>query len=343
MFCVKCGIDCDLQIDGLCMECFLNGRDLMHLPHHIDLQRCTNCEEFNINDRWITMSEADAVQEIVYSHIGVIPEASVASVATRATPQDGRTYEIEVEADLDVRGFAVEAGGRTLVRIKNNVCKRCSRQLGNYYEATMQIRSGGRNLPDDMRDEVVRRVRDSVELQSKSNRQLFITRVQQVQGGVDIMLSSISLARSLAKDLVDSYGAESKESASLVGMTSDGVDMYRMTYLVRLPAYHVGDVLEHRGAPCKLVALNKTGGRLVSLVDFREATVRRGEVQDMRILVKERDLKEALILSRSANEVQVMHPTNYSAVDLRIPQDADAIEGGEARIAQIDDDIYYYP
>ena len=27
-FCVKCGIDCDSTIDGLCLECFLDGRVL---------------------------------------------------------------------------------------------------------------------------------------------------------------------------------------------------------------------------------------------------------------------------------------------------------------------------
>lgn len=343
MFCVNCGADCEKQINGLCMECFLNGRDLMQLAHHVDLQRCTNCEEFYLNDRWIRISEDEAVQDAALTGMVVISEAVLASVGTKATPQDGRTYEVEVEAELDVGDIMAEASGKTLVRVKNNVCKRCSRQLGNYYEATMQIRSGEKDLPEELRDEIVRRVRDSVELQSKNNRQLFITKVQEVQGGVDIMLSSISLARSLTKDLVDAYGAESKESASLVGMTSDGVDMYRMTYLVRFPAYHVGDVLEYKGRPYKLTALNKTGGKLISLMDFRETSVRKNEVQELRILVKEKDLKEALVLSHSGNEIQVMHPTSYSTLDLRIPGDADVVEGGEVRIAQIEDEVYYFP
>ena len=50
-FCVKCGKDCDDTINGLCMECFLGDRPLMKLPHHVDLHRCTNCEEYEIRDR----------------------------------------------------------------------------------------------------------------------------------------------------------------------------------------------------------------------------------------------------------------------------------------------------
>jgi nonsense-mediated mRNA decay protein 3 len=236
-----------------------------------------------------------------------------------------------------------QAEGSTLVRVKNNVCKRCSRQLGNYYEATMQIRSGDKELPDALRDEIVRRIRDSVELQAKTNRQLFITKVQQVPGGVDIMLSSISLARSLTKDLVESYGAESKESASLVGQSSDGIDIYRLTYLVRFPAYHVGDVMEYKGKPYKLIGLNKSGGKLMSLTDFRETSVRKSEIQDMRILVKNSDKKEALVISRSGREIQVMHPTNYSTVDLRIPEDAEVTEGGNVDVVQIEEELYYLP
>ena len=343
MFCVKCGKDCEEQINGLCMECFLNGRQLMVLPHHVDLQRCTNCEEYNVRDRWTKMSEDDAVQEAALTGLAVIPEAQVVSVGTMAQPQDERTYEVKVEADLDINGYMVQAESSALVRVKNNVCKRCSRQLGNYYEATMQIRSGEKELDENLRDEIVRRIRDSVELQAKNNRQLFITKVQEVPGGVDIMLSSISLARSLTKDLVESYGAESKESASLVGQSSDGIDIYRLTYLVRFPAYHTGDVLEYNGKPYKLTGLNKTGGKLLSLIDFRETSVRKSEIQELKVLVKHGDRKEALVLSRSGNEIQVMHPTNYSTVELRIPQDAEPVEGGNVDVVQVEEELYYLP
>ena len=167
MFCVKCGKDCEEQINGLCMECFLNGRKLMVLPHHVDLQRCTNCEEFNIRDRWTNISEEDAVQDAALTGMMIIPEAEVVSVGTMAQAQDDRTYDVKVEADLAIGSYIVSANSSTLVRVKNNVCKRCSRQLGNYYEATMQIRSGEKELPDSLRDEIVRRIRDSVELQAK--------------------------------------------------------------------------------------------------------------------------------------------------------------------------------
>ena len=338
-FCVKCGIDCEDTINGLCMECFLNGRDLMKLPHHVDLQRCTNCEEYFLRDRWQPMSESDAVEEAAISGISLIAESELISVGVRADMQDERSYQATILADIGINGRITEAEGKTLVRLKNTVCKRCSRQLGNYYEATLQIRSGDKGLTDELRDETVRRVRDSVELQAKTNRGLFITKVQEVRGGVDIQLSSTSLARSLTKDLIDAYGAESQESASLVGQTPDGQDMYRLTFLVRLPAYHIGDVLEMNGRPHILSGLNKTGGRLTSLIDYRDTSARKNEIQSMKILVKNSDRKDAVVLTNSGSEIQVMHPTNYSAVDLRIPEGAEI--GETVQVVQIEETLYY--
>ena len=340
-FCVKCGIDCEDTINGLCLECFLNGRELMKLPHHVDLQRCTNCEEYYIRERWIPMDEADAVEETAISGISIIAEGELISVGTFADKQDDRTFQVTIQADIGVGGRITDAECKTLVRLKNTVCKKCSRQLGNYYEATLQIRSGDKGLTDELRDETVRRVRDSVELQSKTNRGLFITKVQEVRGGVDIQLSSTSLARSLTKDLIEAYGAESQESASLVGQTSDGLDMYRLTFLVRLPSYHIGDILEMNGKPHLLSGLNKTGGRLTSLNDFRDTSARKNEIQAMKILAKVSDRKDAIVLTSTSTEVQVMHPTNYSTIDLRIPQDAEI--GETVQVVQIEDVLYYVP
>ena len=44
MFCVKCGEEDVETINGLCLNCFLDGRKLISMPHHVDLMRCANCE-----------------------------------------------------------------------------------------------------------------------------------------------------------------------------------------------------------------------------------------------------------------------------------------------------------
>lgn len=339
MFCVKCGAEDVEIIDGLCIDCFLNGRKLLSMPHHVNLFRCTNCEEWSINDDWVKMSQDEAIVQIALTQLAVIPEAKVISVGPAIEKQDDRTYVVHIQVDMDVKGFQASEETSIIVRLKNNVCKRCSRQLGSYYESIIQLRTGEKTLDDDVRDEIVRWIRDSVEAQAKTNRSLFITKVEPVTGGIDFYLSSISLGKSLTHTLYERYAAEVKESAKLITTSSDGLEVYRVTYLVRLPHYHVGDVLRYNNKPCQLILINKTGGKLADLNTFREFSVKKSELLDTKVLVKRSELKSAVVVSKSVGEIQVLHPTTYQTLDLKIPKDADI--GESVLVADVDDQLYY--
>jgi len=340
MFCVKCGKGKDI-IDGMCVACFMEGRDIVSLPHHVDLERCTNCDEFFVDGHWTAKEATAAAEDSAVAALEAIPEAKVLSVGAMAEELDPRNILVNVEADTDTSGHRSTSTANTTVRIKNTVCKRCSRQLGNYYEATVQIRSSHRALDEDKRDEIVRRVRFDVETMAKNNRGLFITKVVEVSGGVDILLSSISAGRTIARDLADSYGGEYKESSKLVGKTEDGGDMHRLTYLVRLPEYRVGDVICFGGEMYKLNWVGKNGAKVTRLRDFRDTTVRRADMDSVRTVLTEKDLKDATVISRSAGEVQILHPGNYSTVDLRVPDGA--VIGDTVRVAVIDGELFYVP
>ena len=340
-FCVKCGRDCEESLDGLCIDCWLDGRKLTELPHHVDLKVCTNCGEFSFNDRWVKKTMEVAVQDAAADALRVIRDVKVNSVAMDVECQDPYVYVVNVHAYCDVLGYEAEDDSSTIVRIKNNVCKRCSRQLGSYYEAILQIRSGSKELTPEMREETLAMVENSVARQAANNRSLFITKMELVTGGVDVYLSSMSLGKSLARELGDAYCAETKESPKLVGQTTDGQDMYRLTYLVRLPEFHSGDVVIVNGRYCKLLRVSGHGGRVLDLMDFRERAVRRADLPDVKLYEKESDLREATVINRSGSEIQALHPDNYSTIDLRIPDDYEP--GDTVRLVSIDDVFYVVP
>ena len=154
MFCVKCGREMDSDgVNGLCMECYLGGRTMMRLPHHTDLERCTNCGEYRFGDRWVAMGLEDAVEETALSSMQIALDGKVEAAGAMTEAQDERTYKVTVEADVSVNECMVTETADTLIRLKNTVCRKCSRQLGNYYEATLQIRSGEKDLSDALRDD----------------------------------------------------------------------------------------------------------------------------------------------------------------------------------------------
>lgn len=341
MFCVKCGNDTEYTIDGLCMDCFLDGREIITIPAYLDLERCTNCLEFRIDGSWKSLELQDAVEDTASDNLMVINEATVLEIATGAAELDPRNYHVDVEVTTDVEGHVSTGSCSTTVRIKNTVCKRCSRQLGNYYEATLQIRAGGKSLDDKIRDEIVRKVRDEVEQMARNNRQLFITSVTEVTGGVDMLLSSISMGRTLARNLESTYGAEFKESSKLVGKTADGEDLYRLTYLVRLPEYHVNDVVRYHDVPYKLLSIGKNGMRLLNLRNHSETTVKRNDTKAVRSLSQYDELKDATVVSRSDNEIQVLDPADYSTKDLLAPNGNEV--GDTVKVISYDDVLYYVP
>lgn len=341
MFCVKCGKEDVETVDGLCMECFLDGKKLVSMPHHVNLMKCSNCNEFSVADEWVKKSLDDAIVDIAVTSVMIIPEAVIRSYGAMIERQDDKTFVVHIQFDLEVNGIPVTEEDSTIVRLKNGVCKRCSRQLGSYYESVIQLRSGERTLSDDLREEVVLYVRKNVDMLARNNRDLFITKIQKAVGGVDFYLSSTSMGKSLTRDLVDRYGAEEKESASLVGQTADGQDMYRVTFLVRLPGYHVGDILHYGKGPHELVSVSRNGGRLLDLRTFREIPVKKTELQDMKVLFKAKDIPETTVVSSSAKEIQVLHPTNYSTVDVRIPEGYEMSDS--VKVIEIEEELFLVP
>lgn len=340
-FCVKCGAECEESIDGLCIDCWLAGRKLIDLPHHVDLHVCTNCHEYDIAGRWVRKDPVIAIQDAAVDSLMAVKGADIVGVSTTMEEQDPRTYVVGVHAECDVMGYPSEGEASTIVRIKNTVCRRCSRQLGSYYEAILQIRTASGKLSDEMKEATLAMTENSVARQAANNRQLFITKMELVAGGVDVYLSSIALGKSLAKELAEAFCAETKESPKLVGQTTDGQDMYRLTYLVRLPDYKVGDVVVFQGKHCKLTRVNGNGGRLTDLRDFRDRAVRRADMVDVRLYERSSDLKEATVVSTSGSEIQVLSPSNYSTVDLRVPEGAEI--GETVKVVTIDDVLYYVP
>ena len=340
MFCVECGKETDKTVDGACVECFVKDKPLVKLPHHVDLQICTNCEEYGLNKTWVEKEPSEAVEEAALAKLSVIKEARVLSVGTRITKQDQKTYKVEMEADLDIRGTEVCAEADTLVRLKNTVCKRCSRQLGNYYEAILQIRSDGA-LEDSLRDEVVRRVRNDVEGQSKSDRRLFITSVSEVTGGIDIKLSSIALGKNISRDLADRYGAETKESFSLVGQAADGSETHRVTFLVRLPEHRVGDAVTFDGKLYKLTYISKSGGKLLALQGFKSVFVPRADMVRVRVFKKRADLGTATVVFSKDGEAEILHPVTYETIMIITPKGEEI--GETVRFVDLDGEILYIP
>lgn len=340
-FCVECGISTDRTVNGLCMDCFLKDRSLVSLPDHVDLFVCTSCGQFLWRGEYQPMAFEKALSMAARSALGVIREARLVECTADISPRDEYNYSVTLRCRLSISDFEADALASTIVRVKNSVCKICSRRTGNYYESILQIRTSAKAIPADLMDEVLARVERVVDNAAATNPNAFVTKMELVPGGVDVYLSLIALGRELSKTLSDLYCAETDESSKLVGQSRDGIDMYRVSYLVRLPDFHVGDVVRYGKKYYLLTRVSNSGGKIRSLSNFSEATVRRPNMPDLKVYAKESDLESADVISRASGEVQILDPADYSVRDLLVPKGESV--GDTVKIVRIDGVLYYVP
>jgi nonsense-mediated mRNA decay protein 3 len=339
-FCVRCGKE-GSTYESLCKECFLSNNRFTKAPDHVDLVQCYHCKELLIRGKWQKVTLDEAIREVARDSLEVRKGAQVARVRQEVQPADDYNFHVTLHVALEHSDLRIEEENKTIVRLKNGVCTRCSKIMGSYYESIIQIRGRERKLTEAQKERLVNSIQDKVQEAQDENREMFISKLEEVPGGVDAYLSSISLAKAIAHDMADRYGAEVKESSTLVTQ-KEGRDVYRVTFLVRLPSYLKGEVILHKGRPHLVTSITSSKTKLVNLKTHEPLLESNMDLREARVVGKKEDILEAVVLSESAKEVQVMHPCSYATVELRKPQGFKA-EGETVRVLLYEDEIYLLP
>jgi nonsense-mediated mRNA decay protein 3 len=263
-------------------------------------------------------SMREAVEAAIEQALILSKGARVTDTKIQVSQKDERNLQVDVGLLLVIEGKEFERKLSTIVRLKRGSCPQCSKKQGNYYEAILQVRGPGRTLPELTETEVERFVKDRVASLRKSSRDVFLSKVERVKGGLDFYFSTIPAARTIARDIENSMCAEYKESSSLWGRR-DGKDIYRMTFMVRFQGFAPGDVIEHDS---RLYYVKGMSGGMVRVVD-----VEKGEARAIRLkdpgectLVKSRSqILKAVVVTDRDEELQLLDPETMKTLDVRKP------------------------
>ncbi|MCU0861953.1 MAG: NMD3-related protein [Methanomassiliicoccales archaeon] len=339
-FCVRCGKE-GRTYESLCVDCFLANNRFTKAPDHVDLFQCYHCKEFQLRGKWQRQGLEEAIREAARDGLEVRKGADVAKVRMEVQEADPRNYHVEMRVGLEHEDLRMEEENRTTVRLKNTVCPRCSKIMGSYYESIIQVRGRERKLTEAQQERILQALQSKVEEAQAENREMFITKLEQVPGGFDAFLSSISLAKGIAHELADRHGAEVKESSTLVTQ-KEGRDVYRVTFLVRLPSYMRGEVVLHKGRPHLVVSITASKTKLQDLRTHEPVMMSNVDLRDARVVAKRQDVLEAVVLSESKRELQVMHPRTFATVELKKPQGFEA-QGESVRVLIYEEELYLLP
>lgn len=314
MLCLRCGKR-EQFVDNICEECILETVKPIDHPPIISEKVCPTCNRILKGKTWQECPGdlGDAACQIAASCMSMIEGARDPSIQLSVAHADSNKFNIEGESRTNYKGVLIEQELKIEVRISLSQCSFCSKQSGNYFEAIIQLR-GLSGLEDDEIDDLLFHIEDATQKTHLKDPNVFITKTEKVKGGYDIYMGENAFAKQMAQKLHETYGGETKWSSSLFGR-KDGRDIYRHTYLVRLPGFIVGDYLLKNDEPLKVVKISK---RIMvrSLITNREISLDPGEAMSLRVM-KRRDVEiDLVIVSHSEDEIQVLHPSTMRTVDL---------------------------
>ncbi|OGS42510.1 MAG: hypothetical protein A3K67_07490 [Euryarchaeota archaeon RBG_16_62_10] len=319
MFCVECGREEEL-VGSLCRECYSRKHAQATLPDHVDLTLCAHCSSMLTERGWDDVgSVREAVDIALEQAVVVSKDAHVSDMKVQLTELDERNIEARVSVLVTAHEREFPRELRTIVRLKRGSCGECSKQQGKYYEAILQVRGPERSLPEMASDEIERLVRDRVAGLRKGSREVFLSRVEHVKGGLDFYFSTIGAARGVAKELQDSLCAEYKESSSLWGRR-DGKEIYRMTFMVRLPGFGRGDVVARGGRNYYVSRMSRGVVHVVDLETGEEMAIRLKDPSECVVVQAKANIRKAVVVSESARELQVLDPDTMATVDVAKPK-----------------------
>jgi len=208
-FCFVCGKKTDKLIEGYCEECYNKEFSLLKVPDEISIKVCSKCGRINYGKVW----KEREVEDILKDKIKVLGK----NVNIKIRKNDN--IHITAKGFLKNSKKIKEEEREIRLKVNRIVCPNCSRRLGDYYEAILQLRGDADSAMDFLTDKL------SIE---KS-----IYKIEKVKNGIDIYLDDTHLASKLSNQLKKKFNAKVKKSFKLF-TRKQGKDIYRSTFVVRI-------------------------------------------------------------------------------------------------------------
>ncbi|MCX9014352.1 MAG: NMD3-related protein [Candidatus Methanoperedens sp.] len=342
-FCPKCGKDTDVLFENVCKECFLKTHKLIGCPLVIHIKTCPTCGSFFRKGKWaFSNDETKNVKDSVLDEISIDKKAKNAEIVLTLNKLDKLMYRVGIEVTAEINGIPITEETETEVRVGREACDACSRIAGGYFEGIVQVRAENR-LPT--KEELARSETIARELagryQDKGDRLSFISRVVELDEGIDLYVSSTKLGKQVCNAVIEVFGGKFSESPTLIGQ-KDGIEIYRVTFALRLPEFVRGDIVGVGDSVIEVQNYGKhlRGTDLETGKKFMEASDRIGKIAKLGSL---NDAVSSVLVMYEGNTIQVLDPETYESVTIRKPEFLDVEAGNEIRIIKTKKGIFVLP
>ena len=344
MFCPECGSTDKEMVGDICIDCFLKEFQMIELPERIEVQICSHCNSKLEEGKW--SDEFIPEEEIIYRalerNIKIADEVENEDINLEIDQIKGTIASCYVEVVGDVHGTQIDEVHETEVKLLKTVCPTCSKVQSGYYETVIQFRADSREIkPQEYKkaDEVVER---TLIKQSKKDKLAYCPQIAKLKEGYDYYIGSFKTGKKVAEALTEEFGGIIKESPRLISEDkSTGKGLYRIWISVRIPEFEIGDFIEYENKIIQVSAITKSSVMGQELSNDKKHNIPMKNMEDIELVKKASEIETTTIISKSPSIIQILDPSDYSAVDLEMKEEfSDYNIGDEIRLIKIDDYIY---
>lgn len=343
LFCPKCGKNTDNFYNNVCKQCFTGNKKLIDCPHIVYSRICPACGSVFKKGKWmLKQDEITTILDCVEENLKVDKKARNLDLKLSQTKLDYSRYKVHVNARADIEGVEIDAAQDVEVRINWETCDTCSRISGGYFEGIVQIRADKR-LPTQEELIRCRRIAEdaAARAKEKGDRLAFITKTQELDEGMDLYVGLAKLGKQICRAIIEVFGGKFTESPKLVGQ-KEGVDLYRITFALRLPEFVRGDIISVDDTVIEVQSCGKhvsgldleTGRRFIESFD---------SLMQVKKLGRRQDAVSAVLIADEGRTIQVMDPDTYESVTIRRPPFLGVEAGNEIKVIKTSKGLYVLP
>lgn len=344
MFCPECGSTDKKMVGNICIDCFLKDFQMISIPKRIEVQICSHCNSKLEEGKW--SEEFIPEEEIIYRalerNIKIADEVSNEIINLEIDQMKGTIAQCYVEVVGDVQDTQIEETHECEVKILKTVCPSCSKIQSGYYESVIQFRAENREIKDEEYAKADEIVDKTLIKQSKSDKLAYCPQRAKLKEGYDYYIGSLKSGRKVAEALKEEFGGVIKESPRLISEDkSTGKGLYRIWISVRIPEFELEDFIKYENKIIQVKSIDKN--RIVGsdIKTSKKQNIPMKNMDDIELVKKSGEIETTTIISKSPSIIQILDPTDYSAVDLEMKDEfKDYNIGDEIKLIKIDNYTY---
>jgi nonsense-mediated mRNA decay protein 3 len=329
-FCPKCGNRSEKG--GLCNQCRAKDMEWATCDRRVVHIHCPGCGATKQVNTWTdsTRERSDLAPELARSAVHFHPDVKKTQVSVVVRDVSVNRSRARVSLSGLLYSLPVEKECTVEIVWQKEQCDRCNRITGSYYEGFVQVRADDR-LPSQYEIQIARSIAIQLEesLLVAGERLSYISDMAETKDGLDITVGSQRIGLLIVQAITTQLGGRYTSHPKLVG-EKNGRQLFRITYLVRLPRYQKQDVIVIGGHYAEVEQPESHRVRVFDLVEGRTRTVNADLVT--RRVGNARLAERALVAYKTGDMFGVIDPASCETTEFRQVPWLDAQAGDHVRV-----------